>query len=99
MSKYSVTASELINVSNTLTEDNNQFRGRVSDLMNCASELSGMWKGEANTQFNNALNNDQERWAEFAALIDQYAEALKTAAQIYATAEETNVSTATTRTY
>lgn len=99
MSKFSVTANELVNAANMLVEDNNQFRNRVNDLINCAMELANMWQGEANTQFNNAFNSDQERWAEFATLIDQYAESLNTVAQAYAMAEETNVSTATTRTY
>lgn len=99
MSKFTVTANELNNVTNTLSEDNNQFRARVNDLVNCATELASMWQGEANNRFNAALNNDQERWAEFAALIDQYTEALRVIVQTYNTAEEANVSTATTRTY
>ena len=99
MSKFSVNASELNNTVSTLVEDNNQFRARVNDLMTCANELATMWQGEANTRFNTALNSDQERWAEFAALIDQYAEALQQILQTYATAEEQNSSTATTRSY
>ena len=99
MSKFSVTANELINSANMLSENNNQFRSRVNDLITCATELASMWQGEANNQFNNAFNTDQERWAEFANLIDQYVQALITVAQTYATAEETNVSTASTRTY
>lgn len=99
MSRFSVTAAELVNVVRTLSEDNNQFRARVNDLMNCAQELASMWQGEANGRFNNALSTDQERWIEFAALIDQYNEALSTIIQIYANAEEGNTSTAATRTY
>lgn len=99
MSRFSVTASELNNVVNTLESDNQQFRARVSDLMNCAQELAAMWQGEANNRFNAALNNDQQRWAEFAALVDQYGEALANIIQIYSTAEQSNTSTATTRTY
>lgn len=99
MSRFSVTAAELNNTVSALAENNNQFRCRVNDLMNCASELASMWQGEANNRFNNALNSDQERWAEFAALIDQYCEALRTVIQTYNTAEEANVSTASTRTY
>ena len=99
MSKFSVTANELVNSASMLSENNNQFRNRVNDLINCATELASMWQGEANSQFNNAFNTDQERWTEFAALIDQYVEALNTVAQAYATAEEANVSTATSRTY
>lgn len=99
MSRFSVTANELVNAASNLGEDNNQFRARVNDLITCANELASMWQGEANSQFNNAFNTDQERWTEFAALIDQYVEALGTVAQTYAAAEETNVSTASTRTY
>ena len=99
MSRLSVTAAELNNTVQVLVEDNNQFRARVSDLMNCASELASMWQGEANNKFNMALNTDQERWAEFAALIDQYAEALNVIGQTYARAEEANTATAATRTY
>lgn len=99
MSRFSVTASELNNTVRVLVEDNNQFRSRVSDLMNCANELASMWQGDANTKFNTALSTDQERWAEFATLIDQYAEALNVIGQTYARAEEANASTAATRTY
>lgn len=99
MSRFSVTAAELTNAVSTLAEDNNQFRSRVNELMNCAQELASMWQGEANNRFNTALNTDQERWAEFAALIDQYNEALQQIIQIYNNAEETNTSTASTRSY
>lgn len=99
MSRFSVTATELNSAVSTLNEDNNQFRARVNDLINCAQELASMWQGDANDRFNNALNTDQERWVEFAALIDQYTEALTSIIQIYSTAEESNASTATTRTY
>lgn len=99
MSRFSVTAGELNNTIATLVEDNNQFRARVTDLVNCANELATMWQGQANDRFNTALNNDRERWNEFAMLIDQYTEALRAVLQTYNNAEETNVSTATTRTY
>ena len=99
MSRFSVTAAELSNAVSTLAEDNNQFRSRVSELMNCAQELASMWQGEANNRFNTALNSDQERWAEFAALTDQYNEALRQIIQIYSTAEEGNTATATNRSY
>lgn len=99
MSKFSVTATELVRAANILSEDNNQFRARVNELITCASELAAMWEGEANNQFNTAFKNDQEQWSDFAVLIDQYVEALNTVACAYARAEETNISTATTRTY
>ncbi len=99
MSRFSVTTAELNNVVNTLSSDNQQFRARVNDLLVCAQELAAMWQGEANDRFNTALNNDQERWNEFAMLIEQYGEALRNIIQIYSNAEMNNTSTATTRTY
>jgi len=99
MSKFSVTAAELNNAISTLNEDNNQFRARVNDLMTCANELATMWQGEANDKFNTALASDREKWDEFAALIDQYVEALQFIVQTYSTAEENNSSTAVTRVY
>ena len=99
MSRFTVTAAELTNAVSVLAEDNNQFRTRVGDLMNCAQELASMWQGEANNRFNTALNTDRERWNEFAALIDQYNEALQNIIRIYNTAEEGNTSTAVTRSY
>lgn len=99
MSRFTVAAAELTSAVSVLAEDNNQFRSRVSDLMNCAQELASMWQGEANNRFNTALNTDQERWIEFAALIDQYNEALQQIIQIYKNAEEGNTATASSRTY
>lgn len=99
MSKYSITAPEVTNMIRTLEADNTQFRARISELMDCAVELAAMWQGEANDRFNTALNNDHSRWVEFAALIDQYNEAMVNVVNIYSNAESANVDTSTTRTY
>lgn len=96
MSKFTVTASELTSAAAQISEDNNQFRARVQDLITCADELSAMWEGEANTTFMTYFNNNQGNWITFANLIDQYVTALQNVAQIYLTAEATNVETAKT---
>lgn len=99
MSKFSVTATQLTRTAQQLSENNTQFRARVSDLEGCADQLAAMWEGEAHDKFYTAFMNDKDCWDEFAALIDQYRTALETVAQTYSNAEATNVDTATTRTY
>ena len=99
MSKFNVTASELQTVITSLSESNGQFRNRVNELVAKQQELTGQWQGDANVAFDTAFNADKGQWDTFIALVDQYVEALKQIKQIYETAEGTNTSTATTRTY
>ena len=99
MSRFTVTASELTNAVSVLAEDNNQFRARVSELMNCAQELASMWQGEANDTFNMTLATDQERWVAFAALVDNYVETLREIVRYYQAAEAEIVEIASHRTY
>ncbi len=96
MPKYTVTVSELSNAASTISEDNSQFRARVSDLITCAEELAGMWQGDANTTFMNYFNSNSSNWTTFAGLIDQYVAALNNVATIYNNAEATNTETART---
>ncbi len=99
MPKNVINSAEVMQVTNLLAENNNQFRARVEDLMNTAQELAGMWQGEANNTFNAALATDQERWAAFAALVDTYVETLREIVRQYQNAEADNVEIASRRTY
>lgn len=99
MSRFVINANEVMHVASMLTENNNQFRARVEDLMNTAQELASMWQGEANNSFNAALATDQERWAAFAALVDTHVETLREIVRHYQNAEAENVEIATRRTY
>lgn len=99
MSRFAINPAEVMRTANMLAENNNQFRARVNDLMNTAQELAAMWQGEANNAFNTALATDQERWATFAALVDNHVETLRQIVQHYQTAETENVEIASRRTY
>ena len=99
MSRFSLTAQELQGAVSELTANNSEFKSRVSELLAVQLELNGQWQGDANTAFNTAFNNDKGQWDSFAQLMDQYIEALQTIKQTYEAAEQTNVGTATTRTF
>jgi WXG100 family type VII secretion target len=96
MAKFNVTPSELTSAANMISEDNAQFRARVSDLITCAEELSSMWQGDANVTFTNYFNTNSGNWTSFAALIDEYVAALNNVATIYNNAESVNTETART---
>lgn len=99
MGTFNVTASELQSAISALQEDNNQFRSRLTELLNKQQELSSQWQGDANTAFNNAFNSDKSQWDSFASLVDQYVQTLQEILKIYETAENTNTGTAQSRTY
>jgi len=97
MSKILVTAAELTAAANQLADMNASFRTKVTEMAGLESELGGMWQGEANNAFRTAFNNDRDQWDTFAGVIDQYVQALNSAAQKYAEAEQTNVETGRNR--
>ena len=99
MSKYTVTNAAMETTMRELKADNEEFRNRVVTLVNKQEELAAQWQGEANDAFKNAFNSDKGQWDKFAALVDQYAEAIGTIKNIYQTAETTNTGTAQTRSY
>ena len=99
MSKYTVNATEMQNAIRDLSSSNTEFKNRVTELEGEQQNLAGMWQGDANTAFNNAFQNDKGQWSTFAALVDQYIEALSSILQVYQTAESTNLETAKNRTY
>ena len=97
--KIQVTAGELRTAIAGLTENNEQFKTKVSELEVLQQELSSQWQGDANTAFNNAFQSDKGQWQNFQILVSQYIHALENILKIYETAEETNRTTASTRTY
>lgn len=99
MSKFNVTAGELRSTIQALREKNTQFKAQVSELGGKQQELAGQWQGDANTAFNAAFQNDKGQWETFSQLVEQYIQALEQILQAYEAAEQTNTSTASTRSY
>ena len=99
MPRFTLTAQQLQNTASELSSSNGEFKNRVSELLAVQQELNGQWQGDANNAFNTAFNNDKGQWDTFAQLMDQYIEALQTIKQTYETAEQANVTTATTRNF
>lgn len=99
MAKFEVSTAQQRNVISSLQSANQQFQQRVADLKNKETELSAMWKGDSNTAFRQAFANDATAWDKFYNLMNQYIQALEKISQAYEQAENTNVSTARTRSF
>ncbi|MCD7746714.1 MAG: WXG100 family type VII secretion target [Lachnospiraceae bacterium] len=99
MAEFMVTASQLREKKETLTQLNQSLQTQITMLVQAESTVTSMWEGEAKTAFHNAFTQDKAQMDNFKSAIDQYVTALETIIQAYETAETTNVNTATTRTY
>lgn len=99
MSKFEVTTSQVRTVINDLSANNSEFKNRVGELQELQQELATEWKGEANTAFTTAFNNDKTQWDTFGTLVDQYIQALQSMMEKYDQGEAVNKETAATRSY
>lgn len=94
-----VSATELKAKAEELTALNTSLKTNVSDLEASEQNLVTMWDGEAKDAFHQAFTNDKIQMTNFSTLIEKYVASLLTIAAKYEQAENTNVSTATTRNY
>ena len=99
MAEIRVTTAEVRNKANELRNLNSQLKGKVHNLVDTEGSLASMWEGDAKTAFHTAFNNDKAQWDNFAALIEQYCNALDNIAAEYDQKEATNANIASTRTY
>lgn len=97
MSFIQVTSDELKNKAAELSGLNTRFQAEVENLLNCQSNLSTMWEGEAKEAFNQAFMRDKGNMDNFKSAIDSYIQALLVIAAKYEEAEKRNVNTAMTR--
>lgn len=99
MAQIIVTASEVRTKASALSELNQQFKGKASELEAKEGELLTMWEGSARDAFHNAFTRDKGQMDVFANLIEQYVAALTEIAQRYEEAEMRATELATARTY
>lgn len=97
MAQFGLTSSDITAAINSLTNDNNEFRTRVNELITAQQQLSTMWTGDANAAFTTAFNADNEKWQAFAQLVDAYVATLNNILKIYVQAEAENAATAAKR--
>lgn len=97
MAQILVTPSELRSAAATLRDYNANFKSRVEDLTTSEGTLNSQWEGQAKEAFHAAFMTDKAFMDQFAAEIEKYCQALETIATKYATAEQTNAETASTR--
>ena len=99
MAEIYVSASQIQNKAMELKEYNSGFKNQVGILESQESELIGMWEGEARNAFDKAFKSDKAQFDNFYNLIEQYVSALEQIAAKYAQAENTNIATASSRSY
>lgn len=99
MSRTTLTASQMQNAINELNASNNEYKARVNEMGEAQQTLMGTYQGDAANAFNAAFQGDFAKWGEFAALIDQYVEALSEILTIYNETEAANTEIAKNRTY
>lgn len=99
MAEIKVTASELRNKAQSLSQLNKSLESQINALQQSESGLNNMWDGEAKTAFHNAFMHDKQEMTEFKQAVDKYVQALEQIAQMYEKAEQQNTQTATNRNY
>lgn len=83
-------SSQLQNLITQLTNYNNQFKTKVTELCSEQRRLDSMWDGEANTAFNQNFNKDKRQFDAFHQAIAEYVAKLKTIKENYENAETHN---------
>ena len=99
MAEFKVTSSELKNKAQELRQVDSSFKTAVEELQTTEQQLLTMWDGEAKDAFDQAFKSDVGQMETFYQTIEKYCQALETDASTYEKAEQTNLQTATTRSY
>ena len=99
MSFFQVTPRELRNRAGRVSELNNQFRAKATELTEQEKALCSMWEGGAKDTFHQAFTRDRQQMDVFYQLISQYVQALLEIAVRYEQAEARNREIASARNY
>ena len=58
MSDYLVNPTDIVRIMNELNADNEKLAGKIEQLKQLHSELTGIWEGEADRVFQSVMTND-----------------------------------------
>ncbi len=97
MSHLKVTSEKLREARTQLENQNKQLETQIETLQQAQIRLAEMWRGDANTAFNNVFKKDVQQFTAFRNLIRDYGTVLERAAQTYDEKERENVRIASTR--
>lgn len=97
MAEIKVTPQQLKDKATTLESLNRKFRQEIQKMEGYATQLAGMWEGDAQKAFQKAFNEDKLKMERFALNIDKYIMALREDANEYERAEQQNTNIATQR--
>lgn len=91
MSDYLVNPADIVRIMEELTADNETLAGRIEQLRQLQSELTGIWEGEAEQSFQSTMTNDISALESYHSLVQQYCLALQDIAAVYVETELDNL--------
>ena len=90
MSDYLVNPTDIVRIMNELNADNEKLAGKIEQLRQLHSELTGIWEGEADRAFNATIMKDITTLESYHGLMQQFCLALQEIGQAYAQTELDN---------
>ncbi len=99
MGLINVSAATLRTKAEELANLNSTLKTNINELETSEQNLTTMWEGQTKDAFHNAFHSDKVQMDNFSRLIDNYVAALENVATKYEQAENTNLNTASTRSY
>ncbi len=87
MAQTLVTPDTMITLAGGVEEKIGEWDQAVSKIYQLAAEMDAMWDGTANDTFNARFNDDRTKFQQLSNVMQQYAAAIKAAAQNYMNTE------------
>ena len=91
MSDYRVNPADMARILNELNADNEKLAGKIEQLRQLQSQLTGIWEGEADRAFQTTMTNDISTLESYHELMQQFCLALQDIGTMYVDTEFDNL--------
>lgn len=97
MAEIRVSTEGMRNAANDFEARMSDWKAMVDNIWGLLAELDAMWDGDANTAFNALVDEDKPKFERLYSMMEEYKNAINTAAQKYDATEEEVKGIVTTR--
>ena len=97
MAEIKVSTEGMRNAANDFEAKMSDWKAMVDNIWGLLAELDAMWDGDANTAFNALVDEDKPKFERLYSMMEEYKNAINTAAQKYDDNEEEVKGIVTTR--
>ena len=97
MGEIRVSTEGMRNAANDFEARMSDWKAMVDNIWGLLAELDAMWDGDANTAFNALVDEDKPKFERLYSMMEEYKNAINTAAQKYDATEEEVKGIVTTR--